>query len=262
MHPLSKILLTTAFSVFTLSACMSEEGATSNANEESAVTDDTAQIAVSSDTAIEASATAVTEPAVAEEETVVQRPAFIEGQHYTVLATELPTEAPAGQVEVAELFWYGCPHCYHLEPSMKEYIKEKADNVYFRRIPATLNPNWAVQAKAYYMGGLLDADGAKNVHAAIFAAIHEQRRRLDNDEAMKRFFISQGFTEEAVNNAATSMEVQAKLKTATDYSTASKATGVPTLIVAGKYMTSPTMAQGSAKLKRLLAFLAEKAAAK
>jgi hypothetical protein len=55
------------------------------------------------------------------------------------------------------------------------------------------------------------------------------------------------------------MEVQAQVKTATDYSNVSKATGVPTLIVAGKYLTSPTMAQGSAKLKRLLKFLAEKA---
>jgi len=256
MHPISKILLTTAFSVFTLSACMSEENASSandaapNANATQAVSDAVA--------ATRPETTAAT-PEV--EAAAVQRPAFIEGQHYTVLSTELPTEAPAGQVEVAELFWYGCPHCYHLEPSMKAYIKEKADNVYFRRIPATLNPNWAVQAKAYYMGILLDADGKKNIHDAIFAAIHQQRRRLNDDAAMKRFFISQGFTEAAIDNAASSMEVQAKLKTATDYSAVSKATGVPTLIVAGKYMTSPTMAQGSAKLKRLLAFLAEKASA-
>lgn len=257
MHPISKILLTTAFSVFTLSACMSEEN-TDSAND--AAPEDTATQAVS-----DAAATTPETAAAATSEvdtTAAQRPAFIEGQHYTVLSTELPTEAPEGQVEVAELFWYGCPHCYHLEPAMKAYVKKKADNVYFRRIPATLNPNWAVQAKAYYMGTLLDADGKKNVHGAIFAAIHEQRRRLNDDEAMKRFFISQGFAEADIDNAASSMEVQAKLKTATDYSTASKATGVPTLIVAGKYMTSPTMAQGSAKLKRLLAFLAEKATAK
>jgi thiol:disulfide interchange protein DsbA len=259
MRPISKILLTTAFSVFTLSACMSEENATEKTANEAAVTD--AAAATENSTATTSPETAAA-TAVVEEETVAPRPAFIEGQHYTVLATELPTEAPAGQVEVAELFWYGCPHCYHLEPSMKAYIKEKADNVYFRRIPATLNPNWTVQAKAYYMGEILDADGAKNVHDAIFAAIHEQRRRLNDDEAMKRFFVTQGFSEEAIDKAANSMEVQAKLKTATDYSTASKATGVPTLIVAGKYMTSPTMAQGSAKLKRVLAFLAEKATEK
>ena len=255
MRPISKILLTTAFSVFTLSACMSEENTDSAANDAN-VTDSEAEVVTTPEAAASATVTAEVEAPV------VQRPAFIEGQHYTVLATELPTEAPTGQVEVAELFWYGCPHCYHLEPSMKAYIKEKADNVYFRRIPATLNPQWIVQAKAYYMGTLLDAKGEKNIHEAIFAAIHEQRRRLNDDEAMKRFFITQGFTEEAINNAAASMEVQAKLKTATDYSTASKATGVPTLIVAGKYMTSPTMAQGSAKLKRLLAFLAEKATQK
>ena len=259
MRPISRILLTTTFSVFTLSACMSEEN-TSSAND---ATSDAATTQPTDTAAMETATTPEAAAAMAQvEEPAVQRPAFIEGQHYKVLSTELPTEAPAGQVEVAELFWYGCPHCYHLEPSMKAYIKEKADNVHFRRIPATLNPNWTVQAKAYYMGTLLDADGAKDIHGAIFAAIHEQRRRLNDDEAMKRFFISQGFTEAEVDNAAASMEVQTKIKTATAYSAASNATGVPTLIVAGKYMTSPTMAQGSAKLKRVLAFLAEKASAK
>ena len=185
---------------------------------------------------------------------------FFEGQHYRTLNFELPTEAPAGKIEVTELFWYGCPHCFHLEPTMKEYQKEKGDNVYFRRVPATLGQNWSVLAKAYYIGRLLDPDGAKNLHDKIFDTIHKQHRRLSDEEAVKNFFISQGFSEEEVNNAANSMEVQAKLKMATDYSTTSQASGVPTLIVNGKYMTSPTMAQGAANLKLVLKFLVDKSA--
>ncbi len=258
MYPISKILLTTAFSALVLSACISEDSDVSkpaNANE---VADNAKVEQLADKNSAETVVTESATPAAVEEAPPV-RPTFIEGQHYKVLSTELPTIAPAGQVEVAELFWYGCPHCYHLEPSMKAYIKEKAANVFFRQIPATLNPNWTVQAKAYYMGQILDSDGSKNIHDAIFAAIHEQRRKLNDDAAMERFFVSQGFTEEAVKKVAASMEVQAQVKTATDYSNVSKATGVPTLIVAGKYLTSPTMAQGSAKLKRLLKFLAEKA---
>ena len=256
MNPLLKIVLTTTFSIFALSACMggSDDAAETAAPSEAAKQD------TPSSSATEAGSEAENVAASAEPEQQISTDRFIEGQHYRLLNFELPTEAPEGKVEVAELFWYGCPHCYHLEPAMKEYIETKPDNVYFRRVPATLNPAWAVHAKAYYIGRLLDADNSKQMHKKIFAAIHEQRRRLMDDESIKSFFVSQGFTEEQFDNAANSMEVQAKIKTATEYSTASQATGVPTLIVNGKYMTSPTMAQGAEKLKRVLKFLVEKEA--
>lgn len=244
MNTLSKILLTTTFSIFALSAC-NDDG--------NAKTEAPASVVAEENKAATESKTETTDTTQQ-----VSADKFIEGQHYRVLNFDLPTEAPEGKVEVAELFWYGCPHCYHLESTMREYNKEKPENVHFRAIPATLNPDWAVHAKAYYVGQLLDADNAKKMHKKIFAAIHEQRRRLMDDASIKSFFVSQGFTEEEFDNAANSMEVQAKVKTATEYSTASQATGVPTLIVNGKYMTSPTMAQGAAKLKRVLKFLAEK----
>jgi len=263
MESITKILLTTAFSVFVLSACMSGEDGNTSAQAPAT----TAEVQPSTVASENAPAENATEEAKTEETTGAADAAqqaesiastFIEGQHYRELNFTLPTEAPEGQIEVTELFWYGCPHCFALEPTIKEYVKNKPDNVYFRRVPATLNPQWAVHAKAYYIEKLLDPDGEKNLHDKIFAAIHTQHRRLQDDASINNFFVSQGFTEEQVSTAANSMEVQMKLKMATEYSTTSQATGVPTLIVNGKYLTSPSMAQGSAKLKRVLKFLVEK----
>ena len=259
MNSISKILLTTTFSIFALSACNGDGSSKTEATTSASASEESVAQTEASATTVESKATpAPTSETTSEVADTVPTDKFIEGQHYRVLNFDLPTEAPEGKVEVAELFWYGCPHCFHLEPTMLEYQKEKSDNVYFRRVPATLNPDWVVHAKAYYIGRLLDADNSKQMHKKIFDAIHKQRRRLMDDESIKSFFVSQGFSEEEFDNAANSMEVQAKIKTATEYSTASQATGVPTLIVNGKYMTSPTMAQGSAKLKRILKFLAEK----
>ena len=266
MKPILNISLIALFSVFTLSACMQEDSDQSMTDAAKTETAASTEVATTEEkttsTAETETSAANNEEAATAEDQVVAAQQFVEGQHYRKLNFDLPTEAPAGQIEVAELFWYGCPHCFHLEPTMAEYIKEKGDNVYFRRVPATLNPQWRVHAKAYYIGQLLDVDGSKKIHDKIFAAIHKQHRRLRDDEAIKNFFVSQGFSEEQVSNAANSMEVQAKLKMADDYSKTSQATGVPTLIVNGTYMTSPTMAQGAAKLKRVLKFLVEKSAQK
>ena len=89
---------------------------------------------------------------------------LVEGKDYTVLAN--PTVAPAkGQVEVAEFFWYGCPHCYSLEPYVATWLKTKPANVKFTRIPAALNPVWEANARGYYVAeasGVLEAS-----HAAL-----------------------------------------------------------------------------------------------
>ena len=42
---------------------------------------------------------------------------YTEGIEYERLASPVPT-VDANKVEVVELFWYGCPHCYRLEPHL------------------------------------------------------------------------------------------------------------------------------------------------
>lgn len=166
---------------------------------------------------------------------------YLNGTHYTTLSTPLPKRTAQDKVEVAELFWYGCPHCYHLEPVINKYLAQKPANVEFIRVPATLSPRWAFHAKLYYVGQLLDPQGTKNVHAKIFDALQKQNRRIDNDDALKRFFVSLAYTNEQIDGVLKSMELDNLMRFATDYSARSGADSVPAIIVNGKYMTGPGM---------------------
>ncbi len=182
---------------------------------------------------------------------------YTEGKQYAVITPPVSTQAPDGKVEVAEIFWYGCPHCYNLEPTIAEYLKQKPENIYFNRIPATLSPKWAFHARLYYIGRMLDPDGSKNVHTKIFEAFHKQRRRIDNDDAIRRYFESIGFKLDDINNAMKSMELNSMIAYATDISNKSKLDSVPTIIVNGKYLTGPSMMTGSDKLIDVINYLSK-----
>ena len=180
---------------------------------------------------------------------------FVEGKHYVKLEPEMNTDAAPGKVEVIELMWLGCPHCYEMEPLMREYKKNHPDYVEFKQVPAMLNPRWAQDAKTYYIAEILDPKGEKDLITQIFQGIHEQRRRLNKPEVAKRFFLSQGYTEEQYNNAKDSMAMQAKLKRAQEIGVASQASSVPVMIVNGKYRTSAYMAGSEEKLMQVIDML-------
>ncbi|RMG51350.1 MAG: thiol:disulfide interchange protein DsbA/DsbL, partial [Gammaproteobacteria bacterium] len=80
----------------------------------------------------------------------LQAEEFDPGIDYTVLPQPIPTDVPKGKVEVAEFFWYGCPHCYRFEPHVQKWLKHKPEAAAFVRIPASLNPSWRPHAEAYY----------------------------------------------------------------------------------------------------------------
>lgn len=183
---------------------------------------------------------------------------FEEGKHYVEIFPEMQTDAEPGKVEVVELMWLGCPHCYTLEPFMLEYKKNHPKYVDFKQVPAMLNPSWSADASTFYIAELLDPKGEKDLVTRIFQAIHDQKRRLRNPDAVNRFFIQQGFTEDQVNAAKNSMAFQAKLKRAQEISATSQAQSVPTVIINGKYRTSPYMAGGNEKVMEVLRYLAKK----
>lgn len=246
------LLLSTAL----LSACTNNEE-TGEKAAQSTMTPETSQAAPATNNTpntpntAEASSDAANEAAPTSE--------FIEGQDYLTLFPELPLAAPAGKIEVTEIFWYGCPHCYSLEPVLKKYLaEEKPEYVFFRRVPGMLNASWNYHAKLYYIGQLLDSDGKKGVHEAIFNAVHQQRRRLQDDASVKQFLISLGITEAAIDAAMKSLELDSQLKAAASYNESSRAGSVPSIVVQGKYLTSPSMARGSARMLRLVNYLAEK----
>lgn len=185
---------------------------------------------------------------------------FDEGFHYDVLNPPVTTQTADGKIEVAELFWYACPHCYQLEPTVDKYKAQKPENVEFVPVPATLAPNWRNHAMLYYVGQMLDPEGKKELHKRIFSAIHGKPRRAGvakgDNGAIKRFLQSLGYKQEDIDRAYNSMLLKTKMNYADRYAAdlgARTTNGrrvvdsVPTIIVNGKYVTSPSRLEGGSQ---------------
>lgn len=180
---------------------------------------------------------------------------FVEGKHYIEIFPEINTDAKEGQVEVLELFWLGCPHCEVLEPTMKNFRKTKPDYVTFKQVPAVLNPGWTFHAKAFYVAKILDPEDEKDLIGKLFHAIHKENKHLDKPATLKEFFLAQGYTASQFDNTFNSMALNAAMGNAKTISEASQSSSVPTLIINGKYRTSPYMAGGEENLMKIVDML-------
>lgn len=182
------------------------------------------------------------------------------GFEYMQTQQAIPTENPA-KVEVTELFWYGCPHCYQLESQLAVWVKKLPKDVEFRRVPGIPRPDWAPGAKAFYA---MEALGITDkLHSAFFDAIHKQKIVKPNDDAGIISWITKqsGLDRKKVEDAYNSFSVNTKMMRAMQVFRASGATGVPTLIIDGKYITSSTMAGGNEEMLKVADQLIEKARA-
>ncbi len=94
------------------------------------------------------------------------------GTDFNPTTQAIPTDNPA-KIEVIELFWYGCPHCYAMEPALSAWVKKLPPDVYFKRVPGLPQPAWAPMAKAYYAMETLGI--TEKLHGKLFEAIHKQK---------------------------------------------------------------------------------------
>lgn len=158
-----------------------------------------------------------------------------QGTDYTEMKAVQPVEVQ-GKVEVVEFFWYRCPHCYSLEPVLEAWVKKLPADVQFRRIPAVLSDNWAVDARIFYAFeamGVLD-----KVHKSFFDAIHRDRLNIGSEPAMNEWLKKNGIDRAKFDDAVKSFGVQAKVRRAAQLSAAYQLDGVPMLAVQGKYTVS------------------------
>ena len=167
---------------------------------------------------------------------------YQEGTEYHKLVSPQPT-GNKDKIEVVELFWYGCPHCYHLEPFLADWQAKKPDDVEFIRLPAILGRNWDLLAKAWYTADLLGV--TDKTHLALFKAIHEKKQKIDSEEKLREIFVDQGVSAEDFNNTFKSFAVAIKLNNARLMTRRYAITGVPTIIINGKYSTSASLAGGN-----------------
>lgn len=160
----------------------------------------------------------------------------IAGRHYERVSPAVATNVADNKIEVVELFWYGCPHCYQFEPAIEHWLETKPDNIEFVRVPAIFARNWELHARAYYAAeqlGVLD-----KTHGALFDALHKQRRKLFTEDALVAFFVEQGVDEAAFLEAYNSFDVDSKTRTAATLTRKYGITGVPAMVVDGRYRTS------------------------
>lgn len=184
---------------------------------------------------------------------------FDAGIDYAVLPNPVPTRVDPGKVEVVEMFWYGCPHCYQFEPHIQKWLKNKPEAAEFIRVPATLNPTWLPHARAYYAAESLDA--VDKLHEPLFHAIHEQRRRIATEDGPVRFAAAQGIDEVAFTKAMDSFYVNNKLRQSVDLGQKYRLDGVPMVIVNGKYKITGAMAGGYKRMIEIIDYLVAKEAA-
>ncbi len=181
---------------------------------------------------------------------------YTEGKDYARINPAQPAAGP-GKVQVVELFWYGCPHCYQFDPHLEKWLENKPDYVEFVRMPAIFsNKVWKMHAAAFYTAevlGVLD-----KIHMPLFDAIHKHKRPMKTQTQVAEFFADHGVSEEEFIKTMNSFAVQAKVKRAADMTRRYRIGGVPNIIVNGKYRVDGPMAKTYENLIRILNHLVEK----
>lgn len=167
--------------------------------------------------------------------------AVMAGKEYTQLNPPRPTET-GKKIEVIEFFYYGCPHCFNLEPNLEAWRKKLPADVSFRRVPGVFRDSWMPLTRLYYAYealGLVD-----KLHADTFNAIHVDNIDLGTDKAIIDWVVKHGVDRNKFTAAFNSFAVQNKAQRARVMTQRYGVQGVPTLVVDGKFMTSSGQAGG------------------
>jgi thiol:disulfide interchange protein DsbA len=180
---------------------------------------------------------------------------FKEGSNYTKIVPVQPTSVPPGKVEVVEVFWYGCGHCFALDPAIESWrAKGKPAYVEFVRVPAMWNDTTRMHARLYYTAELLGK--LEELHTPIFREININGNQLNTVDKITAFFREHGVGSDEFQKAFSSFSVESKLQRADFLNRRYRIESVPTVVVNGKYKTDVGMAGGEPQLFSLIGELA------
>ena len=180
---------------------------------------------------------------------------------YVRLAKDVPVELPAGKkVEVVEFFWYECPHCNAFEPVLEAWVGRLAPDVEFRRVPVGFTRRHEVTQRLFYalqvMGRLY---GASGLHAQVYDAIHNRSCSPTSERQWAEFVAGHGVDRTRFVEVFRSDEVTALVSKATTWTDAAEIEGVPTLVVQGRYSTSPARAGSRERALSVTDYLIQRA---
>ena len=158
---------------------------------------------------------------------------FVAGKDYSVVANPGKVDDP-GKIEVREFFWYGCGHCFTLEPYMQAWLRKLPKDVNFVRTPAAMNPVWEMNARGYYVSEALGV--RKKTHLPLFHAIHDKGQQIFDQQSQAKFFVKYGVPEAKFNSMFNSFAITSKISQAKQLARQYQLTGVPAVVVNGKYI--------------------------
>lgn len=189
-----------------------------------------------------------------------------EGVNYDVMSPAQPTTVDPGKVEVLEVFWLGCPHCYALEPYIRAWLKTKPAYVQFVRVPVMWGPMHRAHARLYYT---LESLGRDDLAEKVFGYIHDQETQTGSEAVLvsnsqedtlrqqEGWAVQNGVSGDDFAKTYNSMYVTTQLQEADEITSAYQVQGVPFIAVDGKFTTDVGKAgDDPKKLISLIDFLA------
>lgn len=160
------------------------------------------------------------------------------------------------KIEVLEYFWFGCPHCFAFEPAINEWAANRPDDVDFVRHAPPLNKGWTPHSEAFYAAEIMGE--TERFFEPMFNAIHREKRNLRDRERIAAFAgelgIDAGKMLETMKSFAVNTRIRQSMKNAME----ARVSGVPSVVVNGKYLTSVSMAGGHRQIIRVIDELIER----
>lgn len=178
------------------------------------------------------------------------------GDHYSVLSPAQPTSVEPGEIEVTEVFMYGCVHCYNFEPFVEKWLPGKPSNVVFVRVPALFNSPARIHARAFYAAETLGV--LEETHMPFFQELHVNRQRMTDEAELASFFSRFGVERDAFRQAYNSFAVDTKMRRAEATGRRYRVTSTPTVIVNGKYVIDGDKITSYQQILEIATYLAEK----
>jgi len=184
--------------------------------------------------------------------------AAFEGHDYAVVKSPQPV-ATGKKIEVLEFFWYRCPHCFQLEPSLHKWLKTLPKDAQIRRVPAVFRDDWLPGAKTFY--SLEQMGQLERLNSKVFDAYNIERINLDDPAILGGWIAKQGVDRKKFEAIYNSFSTQSRAMQGGRLATTYGISGVPAFIVDGKYLTAQSMTQTEARLYDVLDQLIAKARA-
>ena len=179
---------------------------------------------------------------------------FVAGKNYTVI--DKPVETSTGtKVEVRELFWYFCPHCFSVHPLLDNWLQTMDPSAQLVLQPAVF-PGWEYGASFYYV--LEELGEVNRLHGPLFDAIHVQKLNFKTQQDFVTWLTLNGIDEVRANKVYESFAVKVAVNKAKANTYKYRITGVPAFIVNGKYIVNATSAGSEEKIFEVLDYLIQK----